>query len=750
MATTIRDVIYSIATRARYGLAIARNPLYYMRHRGEQLGHDLLDRPLDAREARSPETPAPTSVATLTRVQAPPGTLVKPASRIVDDGDKIQGRRGRYRRTAMLDPGKQWYEGQHISSHQAVWIREYTLPEQSLNQREMTERREAFEQLNHLRFQATGGRDFRLVTPLEAIAPPQTNRFYWITKAIPHSLTLREYLTHFGPMAPPQVRQVLLQVLQTLMFLHSQRWVGRWQRGIAHGNLSLDSLLIADQASLSQGDETPLQPKFWIYVTDLALWEDLFRTSERAIVPPSVTQDLQDLGNVAVQLLLGRDDGSIAKEQNTNQQRWATISDQPLTYFIQRLIGLSGEPFSSAEAAYHALLNLPGEEVQDSSDTNFEPDKDARPFPWQLLLKTAVLTFVLGLLGTAIWLSWLRIVGVGAPAALPSTDCCIGEVDPPADQSITYVAESSGSWGRVLAQTGLVAQNQTFLEVLRSRDARLSHYAIQERFVGSPEEAIAQIQSGATDFVLTHQQESLPEGLVQEVIAYDAVVFITAYSDATLSYDVERSPSLPQLLNGRITFAQLRQLYTGEIEHWGAPRALRDWSVKLYMPAEQGAIAIFEEKVLKGDIRRIDRFRRLQGVEIAQASPTFRAFGQIFADFEQNQVMGIGFALLSQVYKQCSVYPLAAGELGQEIQVMAQLGGRPLRPHTDLCNDKGSYFPDIKALQSYPLSYPLVVVYPKEGGRSRSGQWFSRVLKTGEGQRLLREAGLVPLQPLTP
>ncbi|MGF1497317.1 MAG: hypothetical protein ACFB8W_10900 [Elainellaceae cyanobacterium] len=741
MVTTLRDVFYSIASRVRSGWAIARNPGYYMRLRGEQLVQDIGDRPLDSRDNRSP---AP-SVSALIRAK-PSLPKVSPSSQATQEKDKIQGRRGRYCRTAVLDPDRQWYEGQHVSSHQAVWIREYALPEQDLNPQEMTSRREAFEQLNHLRFQSTGGRDFRLVTPLDAIAPPQENRFHWVTKAIPHSLTLREYINYAGAMSPQQVRQVLQQVLQTLMFLHSQRWLGPWQQGIAHGNLSLDSLLIADQIPLPEVEEIQPCPRFWIYVTDLALWEDIFRSPDPAIAPPSVAQDLQDLGQVATQLLLNDDGYEFSKEQKTErQQRWDAIPDKPLTELIHQLMDPSGNSFKSAEAAYHAVLNLPDEKVQHDSDIQSEQEEDAKPFPWQLFIRTAVFTFILALLGTVIWQSWRLLAAPGPDPELSPTDCCLGQVDLPGDRTIAYVAESSGSWGRVLTQTGLVAQNQTFLDVLKARHGRLSGYDIQEAFVDSPEAAIAQLQSGAADFVLTRQQESLPKGLTQEIVAYDAVVFITAYSDAVSLQGMGRSPSLPQILNGRINFDQLRQLYTGEIEDWGAPRRLRDRSVKLYLPVEQDAIAIFEEKVLRGDFRRIDRFRRLQEVEIAQPSPTFRAFGQIFADFEQDQVMGLGFALLSQVYKQCSVYPLAAGELGREIQVMAESGGKPVSPRTDLCNDKGSYFPDAEALQSYSLSFPLVVVYPREGGRSRSGQWFANILKTDEGQRLLREAGLVPL-----
>lgn len=252
----------------------------------------------------------------------------------------------------------------------------------------------------------------------------------------------------------------------------------------------------------------------------------------------------------------------------------------------------------------------------------------------------------------------------------------------------------------------------------------------------------------------------------QVEVAYDAVVFTTAFSDANHSHhrtfqDSKRSSSPPQLLNGRINFDQIRALYTGEIDDWGAPESLQDGLVTLYAPAEMDALELFKQKVLKADPRRIQRFQQLdERGEILRSHPevcltsngnqpaTICSFRSIFRDFESDRTLGIGFAFLSHVYQQCSVYPLAAGETNQEVQLLVQAHNRPITPQTDLCNDKGSYVPDVDALQSYPLSYPLVVVYPREGERSQTGQWFADMLRTDEGQRLLSEAGFVPLRRL--
>jgi len=772
MATTIRDWYNRIAMRVRNGINIVRNPLYYLRQQGERKLYEVIDRPLS--DASRPNS-IPNSEFTI-----PPSPVRPIPPSAFQKGGKIQGGRGHYQKTAIINPDQHWYEGQHLSSHQTVWIREYTLPEKHLSKEQITKRKEAFKHLNQLKFQTAGGQDFRIVTPVEAIAPPQSNHCYWITRAIPNSMTLEQYITSFGVMPPEQVRQVLLQVLQTLMFLHSKRWIEEWRKGIAHGNLSLDSLLITHQIThqdTSASVESPPWSKFWIHVTDLLLWKQLFDPLNQGFSVSSVAEvdalklkDLQDLGQIGIDLLLGKRPNSDIEHHTHGyishsrtepdlgqRQRLTALSDKPLVHFIERLIG-RGESFKTAEAAYQTLLELPVEQPEIPA-VEAEPEEavtQSRRPPLALIF----VPLMIGLAGLSGWIGW-RLVTPNGVADEPSTHCCISKVEIPGDRTITFMANPGESWHRALTQPGLVAENQTLIEALQARDPRLSNYQIQAELsdsqdgANSLEEAIAQLQAGEIDFVLTREQDSLPSELQQEAVAYDAVVFITAFSDV-VSNSTERSPSPPQLLNGKINFDQIRALYTGEIDDWGAPRPLRDWLVSLYIPAEADAIKLFEQKILKADPRRIRRFQQLyeQG-EILRSHPevcsqpsTICSFRSIFRDYESDRTLGIGFAFLSHVYQQCSVYPLAAGEPGQTVQVLVQANGRPINPKTDLCNDKGSYFPDSKAIQAYPLRYPLVVVYPREGERLQTGKWFITMLKTDEGQHLLSKAGFVPLQKL--
>jgi hypothetical protein len=171
------------------------------------------------------------------------------------------------------------------------------------------------------------------------------------------------------------------------------------------------------------------------------------------------------------------------------------------------------------------------------------------------------------------------------------------------------------------------------------------------------------------------------------------------------------------------------------------------------------AIQLFEQLVFKEESPQefTDLAKKLTG-EVRQKIDRklideSYILGEILKDFEQDRTVGIGFGLLSRVFNQCAVYPLAVGEKGQEVQpLVQQLDGevKPIEPTTDLCDDKGSYWPDVEAFKSgrYPLTYRLVVVYPKDEMRSAAGKKFAELLKTDEGQRLLSEAGLVPLRIL--
>jgi ABC-type phosphate transport system substrate-binding protein len=103
---------------------------------------------------------------------------------------------------------------------------------------------------------------------------------------------------------------------------------------------------------------------------------------------------------------------------------------------------------------------------------------------------------------------------------------------------------------------------------------------------------------------------------------------------------------------------------------------------------------------------------------------------------------------MSQVYGQCSVYPLALREDGRQyVQPLVLNTTEAITPATNLCDRKGAYFPNPEVFQNgtYPLAYEIIVIYPQDNSRVPVGQKFAELMQTVEGQQLIREAGLVPI-----
>jgi ABC-type phosphate transport system substrate-binding protein len=298
----------------------------------------------------------------------------------------------------------------------------------------------------------------------------------------------------------------------------------------------------------------------------------------------------------------------------------------------------------------------------------------------------------------------------------------------------------------------LVSYNKRFVEELSIRDPRLKTYTLEI----SNENILEEIRSKRADFALTTFIKDLPDDMEQVEVAYDGLVVFVAFSDN------KRYQSVPNALNGKITLDELREIYTTEaLTNWSPPEGISQ-KIKVYMPVDnRQAVNFFEELVFKGDPPQ--QFKNLPEKLIREAEekiinqqPINESYilGQILKDFEQNQTVGFGFGLLSRVFNQCAVYPLALGKKGEEVQPLVQQVGnqvKPIEPTIDLCNDKGSYWPNVEAFKSssYPLIYRLVVVYPKKDKtQALAGKKFAELLKTDEGQRLLSEAGLVSLRTL--
>jgi serine/threonine protein kinase len=640
-----------------------------------------------------------------------------------------------------------FYQGIQVINNKSLVIKEYLLPEGEFNDKEVNERKDKFEELTNVNLKNKGGQDFRLVVPYDAIAPRDERRCYLITQPINNAITLREYLKQLNsPLNSKQVREVLKQVLQTLWFLHTQKVRlpnGEVLYGLAHGNLSLDSLLIVTH-----------NQQFFIYLCDLALWEDLFKSPTAKITVHSPEQDLQDLGRLSLYLLWGADQHPDNGKpiDYKNEQHWSQVQDITLNIFIRRLLGID-TPFTDPREALHTLLVTESQSETQKAEQPIiqELESEIKPAKTTInLLKVILICLSLGFLGSLTFrLVWSQISTAAAEISGNKTSqtaySLIKDVtDVPTGKFQYTSAKSEGTWGYLMTTPGLLSPNNKFDKVLRERGMKLQ---LNYKSVNSLNEALNQIEKKKVDFFITQHAGNfgLPlqdKQLTSETIAYEGIVIFVPFSDS------QREGSIPQGLNGKISLEQLRRLYSGQITNWKElDNKLPDLPVKLYIPIEKAVVQRFKEIIFKNYPLEAERFQRLIDQKIITEQETINTLrSNILADFENRKNGGVGFGLLSKVYNQCSVYPLSVGEKGKEVQPLVQNNGEDINPKLDLCNDKGSYKPNAEAFsqQRYLFVSPIAVVYPDDAIRSQAGKSFAKILKTDEGQKLLEETGLIP------
>jgi ABC-type phosphate transport system substrate-binding protein len=675
---------------------------------------------------------------------------------------ELRGYKGRYKVESYIGHrGKgRLYRGIQAIDQQTVIIKEFPLPNRCFNPEETRQRKQSFERLTGLSLADGRIQDIRLIVPWDAFCDPVSERCYLVTNSnLDAYPTLGSYLATNGAMNTQQVRRVLEQVLQTLQFLHGQKFrlpSGDIQQGIAHGNISLDSLLINSllvDSSLVNSSLTMAEAKdFFIHVCDLALWEKLFNPPMSPITTPTKIEDLKALGYVAFYLLTGDTVYSETGEplDPLINKHWGSV-EPSLKAFILRLLEFD-KPFASAEEARITLLQLPpfapAEARLITAETEIEKAK-----PKTKLLRSPIWLFgILGLLllGSLLWLVFQKLQEP-PEIAEEVTVCCLKDVPAVPPGNFTYTGERKGIWSYILRSTNLILKNQTLEEKLKESQPKLQLNFQPEDL---PETALAKVQSGKVDFGVTSLVNDLTPQMLHREVAYDGLVVFVAFSYA------KRESGLPKALNGKISLEQLRELYTGKITNWQQLGGA-DLPVKLYFPPEKEAVRIFEQRVLK-DKNAIMAFRNLLQQQKANQSstfitsnappiqtlPTLTMLQQVLRDFEESNIGSIGFATLSQVFGQCSAYPLALVDGNRPaVQTLIQDNGKDVEPSTDLCNDKGRYQPNVQVFKSgsYPLGYPIVVVYPADNSRTPIGQKFADMLRTSEVQQLLGKAGLVPI-----
>jgi serine/threonine protein kinase len=643
---------------------------------------------------------------------------------------ELRGSLGTYRISKLLRSQGigRLYRGTQIGNGQSVTVKEHLLPKQYFNAAEAQQRRIALGQVTLSNLTAPKNREFRLLTPSDTIADPLSDRVYLIFSGEIAALpTLKQVLTETGAFSASRVRQVLNQILQSLHFLHTQpSKLASKTTETAHGNLGLDSLVFSNNG--------------YVYVCDLASWEQLFVPAPPQMLLPQ--QDLIDLGAVAFALWTNREihSSSEALLKSREAQHWPQ-EDPPLRDFLLRLLGLE-TPFNSAAEARQALIKLPQPETANNFQGNLSSESSAKPkFQYWLLSLLA-----LPLLGGLLWLLLPRFMSnsdaqitTSFKQLLPS----FADVNGIQPGQYPYTGEALGTWTTVLDKKPVSdRQTREFLTQPKLDTAAIFNYRTYAPQRSSFNEVLA--ANAKANFAIASLSTQLPEGLIQETIAYDGLlVYVPAY----------KSQNLPSALQGQISLAQLQQIFTGQVTNWKQLDSnFPDLPIKPYRPMEPEALRLFQQKILGNDPSLIAQFSKIE-----QRS-TFNTLRSIAAGEKQGQKTeagSISFGLLTQTWDQCKIYPLAIAPKSEDsVQPLLKetTNGvvQPISPSDNLCLEKPNIKPNISVFHTatYPLSTPLIVAYPRDNNLpgNVSGPLFTNFLKTQDGQYLLQQAGLVPLQ----
>ncbi|NMG18240.1 substrate-binding domain-containing protein [Brasilonema bromeliae] len=653
---------------------------------------------------------------------------------ILPEEAEIKGYRGSYRVTKFLGVRGfgRLYSGIQLKDKQPVIIKEYLLPSRTFNQDEINKRKEAFRRVGGIDLADNRVQNFRLIQTWEAISPEKGESCYLITKDVQPSQTLRQYLKQNGAMTPEQVRELLSEVLQTLEFLHSQKLrfsSNQIQRGLEHGNINLDSVLI----------KVENKQRFVVYLCDLAIWENLF-------IPPSIpqpkakthVQDLESLGLVAFQLWVGQ-----TQLDPKDHQVWPD-NDNYLKQFIYRLLSLN-TPYGSAEIARQELLKLPQPDESDNLRPSSDSQEQKKRFFKKYWLWLGVLAFLL--LGGAIWYYFWQRFKLDEDQYLKWQGLAqnFSKVDNVPSGTFTYTGEKDDTWSYILRQNAENAEtklNDIFTNPKPDAKVTFTYQQVRSSDITKVSKPIEEVQKGGKDFAITTLFDNITPDMNSQQVAYDGLLVFIAFS--------QNDFSLHKKLDGKISLEDLRGIYTGKIIDWhqinkNAPRL----PIERYVPTEPEAIQQFKKLVLKNNSQDIALFEEITKTRIRATDFTQR---QIRTANKKGQTGIISFGIFSKTWNQCSGYPLAiVNDNNKTIQpLLNPINKRPIEPSYNFC-DRADF--DTRSFQAngtanYPLGYPLYVVYPKDNTRQLGGFTFAELLKTRQGQCLLNQVGLVPLQPM--
>lgn len=583
--------------------------------------------------------------------------------------------------------------------------------------------------------------DLRIIWPIEAYEDLQLEgdnyHYYLVFKAVNkygdgeygYGETLTQWLAEKKtPLTDREVRRIFEQLLQSLRHLHhlTIRLVsGQPQTGLPHGNLLVDSVICVKREGES-----------FFYLSDFAIWRTPLQAERpsdgNGLTASKKEKDLTDLGEI------GRYLCRYQIEPKQSDAEAQSRLDPQLSAFLDRL----GTDIKDADTAWYEWLKLPplgrvlsDERSRQGAIAQTQP-RSAR-WPW---LAGAML---LALLAAGGW--WWLQSRRREVAILPER---LADVPSLEEGDFTYAVVANGRWSSLSEQLlfrdsrrsvnqALETSHEGFLKQEETPELNpaglVEADSIQEAIdrVGITESLVGDDESVDFAVVPLVKGIELSPKLGYEIIAYDGLSVVVPFSYAY------RQGGLAEQWDGKISLKDIRRRFTQKQDNLGTA----------YMAeADKESFEIFNREVFS-----VEKSKEAFLNPIQKEPTTDRMLQAMLENFESSSKKSsyrIGFAPLSSVIKQCSVYPLAVSSPGETaISPLVMASGEPITPETDLCDDKTLYQANFEAFRRdrYPLAYPIVVVFPRDNSRAAAGPKFAEMMRTTEAQQLLLEAGLVPV-----
>ena len=675
---------------------------------------------------------------------------------------EIRGKKGIYQIKSFLkrQENGRIYTASNQNSGQALIIKEYLLPRRCFPEEIARQyKKEIFDSITNFQPAANLASDSRLIIPLEGIVDKNQNRCYLVTSGNLAALpSLKDHLQQQGKFEPAEVITLLDQVLQSLEFLHSQKWqykTGAVKQGFVHGNLSLDSLLISQT-----------EVGFFIYLWDFASWEDLFNPLSQEISTKQVVDDLRALGNIGLYLLAVPE--IIAKASYPlnprNENNWQGINPQ-LKSFLLKLMGLNSQ-FTTANAARKelrqiaqtitAITPIPAENLE-------TPETEETTANWLIL---SLIALGLLLFGGIIWWRLSKKTEPTAAKSFTGTEC-IKDIRSDFSGNLNYGIVEQPSLKNIFITSQTYSnscQNEINSNNFQDIISQLHQIDLQQKVFGDRDTLINSLDSRNNHLALIDLNPnqygkkiiSQNSEIINETIAYNGLLVYVPFDGCQ-----GNCGELGNYLEQKITIQQLKDIYLGKISYWSEinPNIPQNLKITAFAPQNSFALEQFEQLLLNNNPEDIAAFReaiasgKIQQQETYSMLDTMRVLWEQEAAPDGTKQGAIGFHLKDKVYKQCNVYPLAVvkpNSVTFPMLVTKDGAGVDLFKSLSCKYNKQDYQLNEAVFRdrSYPLAFSLNLLYlnSNENDNAKMGATITDILKTQEFQCHLSHKKFIPLE----